>query len=79
MNGTVAVLKRKGFLAVMDGPADTVPIGTRFEVYRVVDGVETIVGTGVSKVFRQPNLLKVNPEDGAELGEPRLGDLVRQL
>ena len=79
MNGVVTQLKPRGFIAEMDSPTDGMEPGTRFQIYRVVDGGEVVVGTGVSRKAMPPSSLKVNPDGSEPLGEVQVGDLVRSV
>jgi hypothetical protein len=81
MQGTVVQLKARGVIASLDGSPE---VGDIFQIYRIQNGVETILATGY---LRKPrgNDYKINPidhEDGSR-GENfvgvQLGDLVRKV
>ena len=81
MNGTVTGIRGFGVIVELDG---TPQIGDLFEVYRVHDGVETILGKGYIRK-QKPIGFKLNPMDDPEgnRGEPfvdvMMGDLVRSV
>lgn len=79
MQGTVEKLKRVGVMVRLDGVPE---VGDSFQIYRVQDGVETVLGTGyVRKAMG--DLYKVNPPDAEDGGRGEQfpgvqeGDLVR--
>lgn len=80
MNGTVVDLRRVGVIAQLDGFPN---VGDLFQIYRIENGVETILGNGYLRKSRGQNLFKINPmeDESGNRGEPfvgiQLGDLVR--
>lgn len=79
MNGTVVRLRPNGVEANMDSATNSLTDANQFQVYRVVDGNEVIVGTGFAKRSRGPNLICINPLDNTEFNAPQVGDLVRSV
>lgn len=81
MQGEVAIIMRNGVVARLDGHPQ---IGDLFQIYRVENGVETIVGNGY---MRKPKAggWKINPIDkqdgsrGDQYVDVRVGDLVRSI
>lgn len=80
MNGTVTRLRPRGVEALMDSDTSNLTEQDQFEVYRVVDGSEVIVGTYFAKRSKGPNQINLNRVDGADAEEdPVVGDLVRSV
>lgn len=79
MQGKVESLKRVGVMVSLDGVPE---IGDPLQIYRVRDGVETVLGSGYVRK-RMGDRYKVNPPDGEDgrRGRPfegvLIGDLVR--
>jgi hypothetical protein len=82
MQGTVIALRRNGVIVEMMGVPE---IGDMFQIYRVENGIETIVGSGYIRKPKGPNVWKINPMDtetgakGIPFVDARVGDLVRQI
>lgn len=82
MQGKVVMIRRNGVIAEL---SERPQIGDFFQIYRVKDGVETILGTGYIRKSRGPNLWKINPmdkEDGSRgntFTDVQEGDLVRSI
>lgn len=72
---------RVGVVVTLDG---TPEVGDQFQIYRVVDGLEQVLGTGY---VRKPIAasFKINPPDtvdgqrGAQFPDVQEGDLVRSI
>lgn len=81
MNGTVIGIRGFGVIAQLDG---TPQVGDLFQIYRVQDGVETILGTGYVRKSKAEGF-KINPMDNDDgtRGMPftgiMLGDLIRSV
>lgn len=94
MQGTVIRMRPRGVEAQMDSATDALTSDNRFQVYRVVDDNEVILGTFYAKRSRGPNLICLNvlgDGPGAPGWSPtapspivtimvlELGDLVRSI
>jgi len=93
MQGTVVRMRPNGVEAQLDSATDSLTDADRFQVYRVVDGTETILGTFYARRSKGPNLICLNVV-GDKPGQPgfpptvpvptvlaqiQLGDLVRSI
>jgi len=82
MNGTVYRIMRHGVLATIDG---TPEIGDLFQIYRVTDGAEVVIGTGYIRKPHGPGTFKLQPpetdsgERGGQFPGVQEGDLVRSV
>lgn len=84
MNGTVARLRSRGVEALMDSDTSSIVMKEelRFEVYRVVNGVETVLATMFPKRSKGPNMINLNHTVGTMQNETaglQVGDLVRSV
>lgn len=94
MQGTVIRMRHKGVEALMDGPTDSLTQDNHFQVYHIVDGVETVLGTFYAKRSKGPNLICLNllgdgpgapgfvpsaPRPMGILQTIQVGDLVRSI
>jgi hypothetical protein len=79
MNGTVTRIRPRGVEATMDSPVDHVTDVNRFQVYRMDGTNEVIIGTFYPKRIKGPNVVNLNPVDGAEFGVAQMGDLIRSI
>lgn len=86
MNGTVVRLRPKGVEAEMDENTDNLTEDDTFEVYRVVDGVETVIGQCYPKRSKGTKLINLNWMTFKDIlpktlppSDALIGDLVRKV
>ncbi len=80
MNGTVTRLRPRGVEVEMDSSVNELTDQDRFEVYRVVDTGELLIGTYFPKRQRGEKVINLNRVEGTDAThDPVVGDLVRQV
>lgn len=81
MHGTITTLKHRGVLATLDGVPE---IGDLFEIYRIENGEEIILGTGYVR-REKGEAFNISPMDNENGSRGTLwvgvlvGDLVRSV
>ncbi len=82
MSGTVEQLKKHGVSVLI---TDTPSIGDFFQIYRIINEVEIIIGTGYIRKPLVPNIFKLQPPDkedggrGEQFLDVQVGDLIRKV
>jgi hypothetical protein len=94
MQGTVARMRPRGVEALMDSATNALTSDNQFQVYRIEDGNEVILGTFYAKRSKGPNLICLNvlgdspgspgwsptaPSPVVVLMTIQVGDLVRSI
>jgi len=75
---TVHVVKSRGVIVKCDTPAEMPQVHSKWQVYRVVNNVETIVGTGSVRKPIGADSFKLNPDQPFAV-PAQVGDLVRAV
>jgi hypothetical protein len=80
MQGTVTGIRKFGVVVQLDG---TPEIGDLFELYRIQDGTEIILGKGYARkhMFESFKINPIEDESGdrASFEDVQMGDLVRSI
>jgi hypothetical protein len=82
IKGFVVEVKRIGVLAQLDGLPET---GDIFKIYRIINDIENIIGTGYIRKQKGLNIFKINPMDnesknrGNQFIDVKIGDLLNSI